>query len=171
MFLTLIITTLPGLRKTWQPFFPCFHSKEAASVLRQPLVLRPVFYPSQYRYCFSIQPVWRVPVFSSGQMTKHRGAVLGVDGFPGLSGNYETANFLFGFLGRDEPPMTACGGNFIGGEISRNEQCPHEADLRQLRFPQKSFTFISSIPGPRRPSCRSGRPPRPGYRRGRPHTA
>ena len=22
----------------------------------------------------------------------------------------------------DEPPMTACGGNFIGGEISRNEQ-------------------------------------------------
>ena len=24
----------------------------------------------------------------------------------------------------DEPPMTACGGNFIGGEIRRNEQCP-----------------------------------------------
>ena len=26
--------------------------------------------------------------------------------------------------GPDEPPMTACGGNFIGGEIRRNEQCP-----------------------------------------------
>ena len=25
---------------------------------------------------------------------------------------------------RDEPPMTACGGNLIGGEIKRNEQCP-----------------------------------------------
>ena len=25
---------------------------------------------------------------------------------------------------RDEPPMTACGGNFIGGEIKRNEHCP-----------------------------------------------
>ena len=25
---------------------------------------------------------------------------------------------------RDEPPMTACGGNLIGGEISRNKQCP-----------------------------------------------
>ncbi|MCR4886346.1 MAG: hypothetical protein K5919_05470, partial [Clostridiales bacterium] len=24
----------------------------------------------------------------------------------------------------DEPPMTACGGNLIGGEIIRNEQCP-----------------------------------------------
>ena len=34
----------------------------------------------------------------------------------------------------DEPPMTACGGYFIGGEISRNEQCPHEADLRRLRL-------------------------------------
>jgi hypothetical protein len=28
--------------------------------------------------------------------------------------------------------MTACGGSFIGGEIMRNKQCPHEADLRQL---------------------------------------
>ena len=37
-------------------------------------------------------------------------------------------------LARDEPPMTACGGYFIGGEISRNEQCPHEADLRRLRL-------------------------------------
>jgi hypothetical protein len=34
----------------------------------------------------------------------------------------------------DEPPMTACGGNLIGGEISRNKQCPHEADLRRLRM-------------------------------------
>ena len=34
------------------------------------------------------------------------------------------------YWSRDEPPITACGGNFIGGEISRNEQCPHEADLR-----------------------------------------
>ena len=33
---------------------------------------------------------------------------------------------------RDEPPMTACGGFLIGGEITRNEQCPHEADLRLL---------------------------------------
>ena len=24
----------------------------------------------------------------------------------------------------DEPLMTACGGNFIGGEVRRNEQCP-----------------------------------------------
>ena len=27
-------------------------------------------------------------------------------------------------LAQDEPPMTACGGNLIGGEISRNKQCP-----------------------------------------------
>ena len=32
----------------------------------------------------------------------------------------------------DEPPMTACGGNLIGGEFRRNKQCPHEADLRRL---------------------------------------
>ena len=30
--------------------------------------------------------------------------------------------------------MTACGGILIGGEISRNEQCPHQADLRRLRL-------------------------------------
>ena len=30
--------------------------------------------------------------------------------------------------------MTACGGNLIGGEISRNEQCPLHADLRRLRL-------------------------------------
>ena len=44
-----------------------------------------------------------------------------------------TALFI-AFSEGDEPPMTACGGNFIGGEISRNEQCPHEADLRRLRL-------------------------------------
>jgi hypothetical protein len=27
-------------------------------------------------------------------------------------------------LAQDEPPMTACGGILIGGEISRNKQCP-----------------------------------------------
>ena len=27
-------------------------------------------------------------------------------------------------LPQDEPPMTAYGGNLIGGEISRNKQCP-----------------------------------------------
>ncbi|MBR0219389.1 MAG: hypothetical protein IJQ33_09325, partial [Clostridia bacterium] len=32
----------------------------------------------------------------------------------------------------DEPPMTACGGSFIGGEISRNKQSPKE--LRRLRL-------------------------------------
>ena len=30
--------------------------------------------------------------------------------------------------------MTACGGNIIGCEISRNEQGPHEGDLRRLRL-------------------------------------
>ena len=30
--------------------------------------------------------------------------------------------------------MTASGGNFIGGEISRNKQSPHEAELRRLRL-------------------------------------
>ena len=37
-------------------------------------------------------------------------------------------------LKRDEPPTTASGRNTVGGEISRNEQCPHEADLRRLRL-------------------------------------
>ncbi len=32
----------------------------------------------------------------------------------------------------DEPRATACGGSFARGEIGRNEQCPHEADLRRL---------------------------------------
>ena len=44
----------------------------------------------------------------------------------GFYGNVPFAAFSEG----EEPPMTACGGNLIGGEISRNEQCPHEADLR-----------------------------------------
>ncbi|MBR4331204.1 MAG: hypothetical protein IKP72_00845 [Clostridia bacterium] len=35
---------------------------------------------------------------------------------------------------QDEPPMTACGGNFIGGEINRNKQSPHEGELRRLRL-------------------------------------
>ena len=30
--------------------------------------------------------------------------------------------------------MTACGGNFIGLEVSRNEQAPHEGELRRLRL-------------------------------------
>ena len=34
----------------------------------------------------------------------------------------------------DEPPMTACGGNLIGGEISRNKQSRHEGKLRRLRL-------------------------------------
>ena len=34
----------------------------------------------------------------------------------------------------DEPPMTACGGNLIGGEISRNKQSRHEGELRRLRL-------------------------------------
>ena len=33
----------------------------------------------------------------------------------------------------DKPPTTASGRNIVGGGISRNEQCPHEAGLRQLR--------------------------------------
>ena len=38
--------------------------------------------------------------------------------------------------------MTACGGYFIGGEIKRNEQCPHEADLRRL-----SLRIINTLVG------------------------
>ena len=41
---------------------------------------------------------------------------------------------FMGFLEGDEPPMTACGGNFIGGEISRNKQSRHESELRRLRL-------------------------------------
>lgn len=34
---------------------------------------------------------------------------------------------------QDEPPMTASGGNLIGGEITRNKQSAHEGQLRRLR--------------------------------------
>ena len=34
----------------------------------------------------------------------------------------------------DEHPITASGGSIIGCEISRNEQYPHEADLRRMRL-------------------------------------
>ncbi len=50
----------------------------------------------------------------------------------------------------DESPMTACGGNFIGDEIMRNEQCPHEADLRRLslrRTPPTRMLCIRGKPG------------------------
>ncbi len=40
-------------------------------------------------------------------------------------------------LRTDEPPMTACDGNFIGDEISRNKQRPHEAGLRQLSLRER----------------------------------
>ena len=44
----------------------------------------------------------------------------------------------------DEPSMTSCGGYFMGGEISRNKQCPK--DLRRLRLrtkkPPASHLFI-----------------------------
>lgn len=30
----------------------------------------------------------------------------------------------------DEPPLTGSAGNIIGGEITRNEQCHHDGDLR-----------------------------------------
>ena len=43
--------------------------------------------------------------------------------------------------------MTACGGNFIGDEIRRNEQCPHEADLRRLSLRRKPPTRMLCIRG------------------------
>ncbi|MBR0409205.1 MAG: hypothetical protein IJI53_14340, partial [Clostridia bacterium] len=57
----------------------------------------------------------------------------------------------YGF--RDEPPMTACGGNLIGGEISRNKQRPHEADLRRLRL--RTVTALVRVWGaqPQRSPC------------------
>ena len=51
---------------------------------------------------------------------------------------------------RDEPSMTACGGNLIGGEISRNKQCPHEADLRRLRL--RTVTTLAQVWGRGAPS-------------------
>ena len=56
---------------------------------------------------------------------------------PRLTGGgclFSPASNFANYGSRDEPPMTACGGYFIGGEINRNEQCPHEADLRRLRL-------------------------------------
>ena len=50
----------------------------------------------------------------------------------------------------DEPPMTASGGNFIGGEIIRNKQCPHEADLRRLRL--RTVTTLAQVWGRVAPS-------------------
>ena len=50
----------------------------------------------------------------------------------------------------DESPMIACGGNIIGDEIRRNEQCPHEADLRRLslrRTPPTRMLRIRGKPG------------------------
>ena len=45
------------------------------------------------------------------------------------------ANLAFAaFSEGDELPSSASGGNQIGGEIIRNKQCPHEADLRRLRM-------------------------------------
>ncbi|MBR4331509.1 MAG: hypothetical protein IKP72_02405 [Clostridia bacterium] len=45
------------------------------------------------------------------------------------------ANSAFAaFSEGDELPISASGGNQIGGEIIRNKQCPHEADLRRLRM-------------------------------------
>ena len=60
------------------------------------------------------------------------------------------------FLEGDEPPMTACGGNLIGGEISRNEQCPHEADLRRLRLRTWGKSFL--CPGPSGPAYTENMP-------------
>ena len=44
-----------------------------------------------------------------------------------------TCNFA-NYGSGDEPRATACGGCLARGEINRNEQCPHEADLRPLRL-------------------------------------
>ena len=64
-------------------------------------------------------------------------------------GYSQRRNFAsYGF--RDEPPMTACGGNLIGGEISRNKQCPHEADLRRLRL--RTVTTLAQVWGRVAPS-------------------
>ncbi len=51
---------------------------------------------------------------------------------------------------RDEPPMTACGGNIIGGEISRNKQCPL-CGLALIEAADRS-PLAQSL-RPRRPQC------------------
>ena len=62
-----------------------------------------------------------------------------------LSGVQRTKSFGSGVQG-DEPPMTACGGNFIGGEISRNKQSPKELRRLRLRMEEApclvSFTYV-----------------------------
>ena len=45
---------------------------------------------------------------------------------------FSPASYFANYGSRDEPRATACGGCFARGEINRNEQCPHEADLRRL---------------------------------------
>ena len=47
---------------------------------------------------------------------------------------------------RDEPRATACGGCLARGEINRNEQCPHEADLRRLRL--RTLKPLAQVWGP-----------------------
>lgn len=54
---------------------------------------------------------------------------MGVEGVPAvlpgsIPGRVQT--------GTDEPPITANGGNIIGGEVARNEQSAHEGQLRRL---------------------------------------
>ena len=46
---------------------------------------------------------------------------------------------------RDEPSMTACGGNFIGGEIIRNKQSRHEGELRRLKL--RTLTALVGVWG------------------------
>jgi len=40
--------------------------------------------------------------------------------------------------------MTACGGNFIGGEITRNKQSRHEGELRRLSVRTEVLWFRGS---------------------------
>ena len=63
----------------------------------------------------------------------------------------------------DEPPMTASGGNFIGGEIARNKQYPHEADLRRLRARKHRIGAGAVFP-----CCRLSRGCSPTYSKCRP---
>ena len=57
--------------------------------------------------------------------------------YPRVTGGgclFSPASNFANYGSRDEPRATACGGCFARGEINRNEQCPHEADLRRLRL-------------------------------------
>ena len=78
---------------------------------------------------------WRTGYFSlllgrNVQRGKRKVCVLS-DGSISLGGVQGPKALGSGVQG-DEPPMTACDGNFIGGEISRNKQSPKE--LRRLRL-------------------------------------